>query len=641
MGSRLYRASLVLLLAAAPGRAAPVPPAPAVTPQSAITDFLAAREANDRKRVVAAYDRLLNARLDANLRGPMPELDLMESLLALRQAASATRILLERAAQTAFPQQQLALVTLGRLQEAQGDLAAARASYASARAMPGDAALRREATFAMARLALGTSAADALALVEPELAQLKAPGDRFDGDLTRSRALAVEGKAAAAQDALAQASAEATASDDPATAVIRAAHDLALEAPDRRRALRLVAVGGSPHGLFGTVALPHCDATLHPDDWVTLEAFKSHDVVLASLVRASRDGIGDRFIAPLARSPAGLAVPASGVTLRCRNGIDTSLPASPALDPLGAWAGAHGYYVFGVAGATAGDAEADLQAWLATYSAKLGEDAPQLVPSLYALAAIQTAEAVSSENTGYFQLAREALDRALRIALAAKAPADLTMALRWQRDALPGANPATPRTPLALFDEAAANPAISPAALGAILDQLARQGGKDSGRPLLDHAAAVFATRKLPPDDPILRWLALQRIGKRQADGDVAAIRDIARAARLPLDGCQVQSKTPSPPPEFTAIEYPTDLLPLRVQGLTESESDVAADGRTSAARLLVSSPPGLFDAPAQEPFRSHTLVPAEQPLGRATACRGYALRFRWQVPADDDAPAN
>ena len=536
---------------------------------------------------------------------------------------------------------------LARVAESGGDVAAAQVRYASLSADAGDPVVKAEATVDLARLRLAADPEGALTLLQPLVAKDGDPSVAWEAALLLSRAMAQLGRGDQAQAALAQAWTSAPLARHPDQAIAVTAGDMAVDriaAGDRTAGVALASLRAGWTPFRGTPQLPICDADLRPDDWVIVAITRRDQRPLYAVVRSSRPGIGMRFTVPLGIANQPSPVQPIFARLRCRSTPTSGTRIPVTLTSLPRWLAERGVYP--PLGSIDANEANPLAAWrqrLRMLEAQPGGDPLRLIP-LRLQVALLTASQGNSASPADMAEAQAAVDRAIKALIDAGAPVLVIEEAKLGAAVAQGQSQALADLAVAsaerAFDDVAQRPRSSPEEMLATIGRVSLWRLRPAQRlALLDRLIAILNARGVPPTDPSRRSATLERIAVLRDLGTIAPIASDA-AVISANDLCAAADRVPSIPPNaitITSDDYPKDLLQATVAGLTAMEFDVDPTGGIARPRLVVSTPPDLFDATTQAKLRPVRLLPATR-SGQPTGCRGYLQTVRWQIPETGDS---
>lgn len=152
--------------------------------------------------------------------------------------------------------------------------------------------------------------------------------------------------------------------------------------------------------------------------------------------------------------------------------------------------------------------------------------------------------------------------------------------------------------------------------------------GAEAGyRALLTLPAAT-----LPATDPFRRVVAYQLALLLDRRGRRAEADDVRRNPGLALSLCRyADTRVTATGVTIAEDDYPAFLRRTGIGGLVKIEREVAADGATSAARVVYAQPPFLFDKTSLAPFSgSRNVVPTRG--GKPFACTTEPQTIRWKL---------
>ena len=541
---------------------------------------------------------------------------------------------------------------LARAREVDGYVEKAAADYKRLTATNTDSTVRLDAILALARLRLGAAPEEAVALLTPIFDNGSPASARWEARILLSRAYAIQGRAADSSAALAAAWQEAPSAPVPADAIAVTAMDMAIDrasANDRNGEIGLIAIGRSGSRFAGGSQIPVCNDFLRPDDWVTI-AVQADPMQrpIYSAVRASKPGIAQLFTIPLAVAQQRVEGPALYVTLRCRSALDANVRfAGGAMRNLSSWLAEKGAYPpLRPIDPTAGDPLTQLKVQLQVLELKSGMEAPVLAPTLLQLSFMQAVQSRFG-NAGNLAEAKTTAARAIGILTKAGAPAEVVEQARVQMTIAAAQNqniadvtgPAALEVMGAMASQTETTPAQGLSVFNAMSGWQLRPAQKLA---LADRLLAFLDSRKVGATDAIRQAVELRRAGIMREIGTVAGMRERLAASGVSADLCDAADRPPSIPPAaitITSDDYPKELLRRNVTGLTTIELSVGASGKIYEQRIIVSQPPGLFDAITAEKLKAVTLLPAQR-ADIAAACRGMVQTVRWQMPFQGDFSA-
>lgn len=288
--------------------------------------------------------------------------------------------------------------------------------------------------------------------------------------------------------------------------------------------------------------------------------------------------------------------------------------------------------------------EAELAAWLAAKASPLADkegspaalairqraalasvptDQVDAVPILYRLA---TNAVVSREESLGF--ARRALAIADRNAPPPSARLSLDLLVRR----LEGAETWQGVRFRTRLRELASNPVYSadPRARAATRLLLADADSGDRARETLEVVANDTA---LAANDPLKVGALIRIASLEQADGDAEGARAAFARPGLAADQCALVDKAPrmvAANNSFTA--FPQEALRWGFEGWVQTEHDIAADGRVSRARAILSYPPFVFSPAAEKMFKTARYEKTFRPDG-GLGCGANLGRVRFILP--------
>jgi uncharacterized protein YfiM (DUF2279 family) len=535
---------------------------------------------------------------------------------------------------------------LAQIREVRGFISKATADYRSLMAPDTNVAVRSQAALAMARLALSTSPSDAESILLPLVADPNPPAVRWEANLLVSRAFALEGRSTESSEALSKAWQLAVGAAMPANAIAVTAMDMALDraaSGDRKAGIGLISVGRSASTFAGLAQLPVCGTQVHPDDSVTVaitaDAMRR---TIYSAVRASRPGIAQLFTVPLASALQQLDGPAIYVALRCRSTPSAyKRSAGSELLSLPTWLAEKGFYPslepFDFDGS---DPLTRLKQLTANLETKVGKDSPVLAPQLLQLSYLLAVQSRFG-TAANFQEAKATAERAIEILVKARAPEEVleqsrtasTVALAQNQNLADVTGPAS----IQLFDQITARPTTSPdQAFAAYEGMTSTWRLRPNQRlALIDRLVQFLDVRTVPQADPIRQGVELRRAAVLREIGTIDGLKSRLTSQGIAADLCDTNSVSASFPPAaitLTSDDYPKDLIQSKVSGASTIELSIDASGKIAQQRMIVSQPPGLFDAVTDEKLKALTLIPAQQD-GKPLSCRGKLQTVVWRLP--------
>lgn len=538
---------------------------------------------------------------------------------------------------------------LARAREVDGFVSKAEADYRRLTGVDTDPAVRRNAILSLVRLRLGAAPEEAVSLLTPVVADDSAGSAHWEAHLLLSRAYAIQGRMTDSNAALAAAWQEAPRAPVPADAIAVTAMDMAIDRAatgDRSGEIGLVSISRTDSRFAGVAQLPVCSSSLQPEDTVTLAIqADAKQRPIYSAVRASRPGIAQLFTLPVAVARQRIEGPATYVTLRCRSGLDANirLPGG-AMRNLASWLAEKAYYPpLRPIDPSAGDPLAQLKTQLQGLEARAGADSPVLAPTLLQMAFLQAAQSRFGNN-GNFADAKATAERAMRNLTMAGASEEVLEQVRVQTTLAFAQNQniadVTGPASLHVLEAMASRPETTPAqALSAFNEMSGWQLRPTQRLALADRLVAFLDSRQANASDPVRQAVELRRASILREIGTTAGMKERLVTKGIASDLCDVADRPPSIPPAaitLTSDDYPKDLLRRNVTGLTTIELSVDANGKIEKQRMIVSQPPGLFDAITAEKLKSVTLLPAQQG-DRPVSCQGMVQTVRWQMPFQGD----
>lgn len=290
--------------------------------------------------------------------------------------------------------------------------------------------------------------------------------------------------------------------------------------------------------------------------------------------------------------------------------------------------------------------EGDLSAWLAEKGAPLaeagGSDAVLAAEQRAALAAADGSPNPAAAIGPLYQLAANAVvgreetnafaKRALTLATAAGAPATARLALDLVVRRTEGAETWRGGRLRARLRELAADPsyAADPRARAAARLLLADAESNERARAPLD---AVANDGTLAANDP-LKIGALIRIASiDHANGDTAAARAAFARSGLSADQCALVDKEPRMlGASAGSSSFPTEALRWGFEGWVQTEYDIAADGRTTSVRPVLSYPPFVFSDAGKRVYSTARFEKTFRPDG-GLGCGAQPGRVRFKLP--------
>jgi len=569
---------------------------------------------------------------------------------AVGQGATAEPYLLRAIALSKSPSEKDQLsFELARAREVDGLVTKAEEDYRRLTTGGTDAAVRQNSILALARLRLGAAPEEAVALLSPLIENAASGSSRWEAYLLLSRAYAIQGRLADSSTALAAAWKEAPLAPVPADAIAVTAMDVAVDhaaANDRAREIGLISISKADSQFTGAAQLPLCGGSLLPSDTVTVAIqADSKQRPIYSVVRASKPGIAHLFTMPLAVARQRLNGPALYVTLRCRSAPDPNIRfVGTTVRDLSSWLAERGYYPpLRPVDPSVGDQLTQLKERLQGLEGRAGPESPVLTPTLLQISFLQAAQSRYAA-TGNFSDAKATAERVLRILAKADAPADVVEQVRVQTTVATTQNQniadVTGPAAFELTKAIASEPGATPAQVFAVFN--AARGWQL--RPaqqltLADQVLNFMDAKQVGKADPIRQAIELRRASISRDIGATAGIKERLINSGIASDHCEVADRPPSVPPSavtITSDDYPKDLIRRDITGITTLELAVSASGTIETQRMIVSQPPGLFDAITSEKLSAVTLLPAQQD-GRPIPCKGMVQNVRWQMPFQGD----
>lgn len=540
-------------------------------------------------------------------------------------------------------------LALARAHEVDGFVERAESEYRAIAADAGDATIRRRAMLSFARLRLGESPDEAVAILQLLTGTDVDTAERWEAQLLLSRAHAIAGRAEQSKAALAAAWLLATAARQPANAIAITAMDMALDRQstgDTRSAVGLMAIGRSETSFAGLSQLPVCGENVQPDDFVTVAIqADEHQLPIYSAVRASRPGIAQLFTVPMAVATQRIAGPGIYVTVRCRSAVDPELRiAGAATRDLPSWLAEQGhFFLLRAFDPGAGDPITQMKARVEESERRFGVNAPGLAPALLDLAAMQAAQGRAGFPAALTE-GKATADRAQAILVKAGAPADIveqmkvefTLAFARTNATAEVAGPAA----MQIVDFLISRPDTTPMKAAAVVRDISSWDIRLAQRVgVIDRLLAYFDQRGVGARDPLRQANELRRAELLRDIGTQDGLHARLVANGIPADLCRAADRPPSVPPAavtLTSEDYPKDLLREGIVGMTTMEMAIDASGRVGAQRVIVSQPPGYFDAVTAEKLKKVTMNPAMQGDWPA-ACSAMTQSVRWTIPYQPD----
>jgi hypothetical protein len=560
---------------------------------------------------------------------------------------------LELAAVEALPPAQRVptLLAYARARGAVGDRKGAEATLNELLAAQPSAEQREVALVELGQLLLASDPRRALSQIQPVLGSAD-PTRRLDALLVSIHAQALLGDRKAAAGMAQQAWPLVPEVSPHGLAGMRLAlvsGALAAADGDRDRAIALLGLANPDalkiDPLAGNV-LPLCgEAGLEPDDYLTVTV--TQDTIAAEQripVSASRPAA----VAPFLDAFAGRALlniggpaPAGTVlTLRCRAAPSATYVGPPlSRDPAHAWLAARGLHQSTTTDAT-DESINRLADRIDVLAATLGTDHPRLIPLRWALARNMEERAASGGAIEEWQITR--LRQQVNAAMRRAGAGDLVPS---------EADEAIQRRIAATSSPEEGLPLVKQATLGRI-----REGSPVVADffyrqwrliPILSNAdktevATAFAERfAKDPASARVRPIYIQLADLARERGDLPEMRRWHRKAALGQGLCETTDEALRVETQpMTDEDYPVDALAYGIEGASQIEFDLAADGTVARHRILIAAPSLLFDEVVKEKTPAFRL---SRPLfgGKAAACRGYVTRVIWRVPhKDEEDPA-
>ena len=534
------------------------------------------------------------------------------------------------------------------LREVAGSIAAAEVDYRELTAQTVEPHIRQQAILALARLSLGRAPDEAVALLIPLTDGSLSADTRWEAHLLLSRAYALRGEAETSRASLVAAWREAPSTTVPADSIAITAMDMAIDrglANDRSGEIGLITAGRSVSSFAGLAQLPVCDDHLQPED-VVIVAIQSDRLQrpVYSAVRASRSGIAHLFTTPIALAQQAIDEPAFYVALRCRAVRDPNMRfTGGATGNVMSWLGDIAAYPTLVpVDAEAGDPVTQLKEKIKQAEARWDEQAPALVPLLLQFALTQAYQG-GYGNASNLMEANGISARAIAILEKARAPAEVLEQTRIQTTLISAQNNniADVAGPAALkvLEAMMAREKTTVEQVGATFKSMDIGQLRPAHRLALADLLLGFLDRKgVDRTSPIRQQAELNRAHILRELGTVSDLPQRLTSVGIAEGTCPVAQQLPSIPPSaitITSDDYPKDLLSRHVIGLTTMEFSVNAQGQTTDQRVIVSQPPGLFDAVTTEKLQPVVLFPAREG-DKAIACRGMIQSVRWKLPNQD-----
>ncbi|MEK6636982.1 MAG: hypothetical protein AABY88_02750 [Pseudomonadota bacterium] len=189
--------------------------------------------------------------------------------------------------------------------------------------------------------------------------------------------------------------------------------------------------------------------------------------------------------------------------------------------------------------------------------------------------------------------------------------------------------------------------------LRSILNNLAIEYAYQNALRALDSDSTV------PIEKLLIAEIMLKRLGSDRRDRRVATmisrkailLRAVDRggevetfAGAIKLDPSLCPAKAILPVVRdggVTNNDYPSDAIRGEISGGTVIEVDIDALGKIVRQRRLVEAPALVFVPALDSTMRAMAFDPARDGQGRATACRAFKSRIRWQLPAAEDGPSS
>ena len=534
---------------------------------------------------------------------------------------------------------------LARAQEVHGNIDQGLGAYRRLTTSDTSVGVRLNAVLSVARLRLGASPLEAIALLLPQTESAFPAAVRWEAHLLLSRAYAILGRNADAKKMLDIAWVLAPAVPVPADAVAVTAMDMAIDKVmqgDRAGVIGLMAIDTNSNRFAGVSQIPVCDSSLTPDDFVTIAVAADHfQRPIYSAVRASRSGIAHLFTEPLALTSQRVFGSAFYVTLRCRTAPDSGRRFAINLQNLSSWLAENSFYPpLRPADPEAGDMVAQLRDQLNALETRVGVQSPVLAPVLLQLSYAQSMQGTLG-NAERFANAKALADRAITILEKAAAPPEVIEPLRIQTTMVFAQNQniaevAGP-TAFRLFDAIAARPTSTPAQLLAAFSLASAWQLRPTQRlTLVDQIIALMERRNVAINDPIRQVAELKRARIVRELGSLAGLSKRLSNSGLTPQLCSAADRPPFFPPAaitLTSEDYPKDLLRRSLNGLSGIEMSVDATGKVTEQRVIASQPAGLFDTVTKDKLRAATLLPA-QTDGVPKSCIGMVQTVRWQIPS-------
>lgn len=545
------------------------------------------------------------------------------------------------------PERLEARLALATAREQVGDAVGAGKILASLDSAPLGPAEKERVALARARLALADDPAAALAAVRPFLGS-----GRWQAETIAARAESLLGHAAEAREAADRAwtSAASAPPDDYApaqVALVRAA--LAGAAGDRSQLEAMLTAGGAAANLVSRAAtdgLPLCgEGGLGPSDAVTFTLFhgaaRRQDLTPVAATRAAAvrpflEALAGRDLLRTVSNTGGGTV----LTVRCRPSLSLAYDAPRrTADPRTAWLAEHGLYEEITRAAKVEDINA-LSTELEQLSHDFGDDDVRLVPLRLQLAAMLESRARKEGDVEEWQvkdMQRKALAGVAKIGggdglFETDEDASAAEAIR---------SAGSFENSLALYRSTMLR-RLRQRPLDEAYTAMLGWAAEDRDLPsAMQRQAANALLERFPAKSADKRRRALLlRLAYYEKEEDPKQARAIWREAGAPEDSCQAIDVPPKVESHsITDADYPHDPLRFSLEGTTVFEATIGADGRIVSSRLILSTPPLLFDDAIAAKFADFRLSPPRSG-DRARACRGFIQPILWKLPEPPRRPS-
>jgi TonB family protein len=617
-----------------------------------VAEFKQALEQRRLNEAWIMYSALVAARLPEKASGkPDPLLDqLTAELMSYNGNWDLAVPVLDRLVITALGQEKARAQFLkGLAEESRGDFKTAVAQYQAVLSNPNtSAADQLRAQFGLARVQTLDSPALALTTLGAiDLATIPKQ-NRWEYLLLKARAAEMAGDKALAKAALDDAWLQAISAHSTDAAVARILKDIAFRAAregDEQASIAALTVDRfsgqadlDQESLAKT--LPPCGVNgLKPEDQVVIEVSAFHRAArpIATVLWASRPGIGGEFMRAAARSPS-LNAGSGAVTafqLRCSTSASADVVPKASIDAARfGWMTALGAYPAGPSNENG--SFLDFASMVAQREARYGPDSVMALPLF--IGALQPVNPEVASQSGYLSYQLEIVNKARSILKKENAPEYMQYQVEILHSTLEKATRSSDAVAYGdewwtFVDKTIANKRMTPELIFEFVATIleAPTASENVKKQSLAQAVSILRQRKGTSQE-LIRNLLERQMNLHWRSGNRAAATVIASELGISPASCKFADKFVSIVRDGTTEKtFPPTPRAAGIEGYTITQFAVDPAGKPVNPRVIFSVPPSVFDETTLKSVRGVQLNPAYKD-GKPISCESVSLPFRWNL---------